>query len=379
MSIQKTKDGGRKVRWLDETGRHRSKTFPKGQAQLAEVFDGKIKERKLLGDLSLLDLGKQTLGAYVTETWAPAHLATKAPKTRKLYTYLYDAHIDPALGNTPLRALNPEMIARWQADLVNGGVGQEAVRKAHTLLGGILQRAAESRRISYNPARLVPPLAAPEREEVRPLAPETVELLRHHVRYDEKGSERQWGHRNATLISLLAYSGVRPQEARGLRWENVRDATLLVHSPKTRRRGRRSRTVRLLSPLKSDLAQWRLASGRPPDRAWVFPGEDGEQRTEYGYQQWRGRTWKAVLERAKLAYQRPYDLRHSFASLLLHEGRSVIYVARQLGHGAQLTSNTYGHVIDELEDQPRVSAEEAIRAARLPSDCLRVKQTDRAS
>jgi integrase len=30
-----------------------------------------------------------------------------------------------------------------------------------------------------------------------------------------------------------------------------------------------------------------------------------------------------------------YDLRHSFASLLLHEGRSVIYVARQLGHDAR--------------------------------------------
>ncbi len=29
-----------------------------------------------------------------------------------------------------------------------------------------------------------------------------------------------------------------------------------------------------------------------------------------------------------------HDLRHSFASLLLHEGRSVIYVARQLGIGA---------------------------------------------
>jgi integrase len=65
-----------------------------------------------------------------------------------------------------------------------------------------------------------------------------------------------------------------------------------------------------------------------------------DQQTEYGYEQWRGRTWRAVLERAELAYQRPYDLRHSFASLLLHEGRSVIYVARQLGHGAQLTSNT---------------------------------------
>jgi integrase len=55
--------------------------------------------------------------------------------------------------------------------------------------------------------------------------------------------------------------------------------------------------------------------------------------------------------------------RHSFA-LLLHEGRSVIYVARQLGHDATLALKTYGHVIDELEDQPQISAEDAIVAAR---------------
>jgi integrase len=66
-----------------------------------------------------------------------------------------------------------------------------------------------------------------------------------------------------------------------------------------------------------------------------------------------------------------YDLRHSFASLLLHEGRSVIYVARQLGHGAALTMRTYGHVIDELEDQPRVGAEDAIMAARRGGDVRR--------
>ena len=28
----------------------------------------------------------------------------------------------------------------------------------------------------------------------------------------------------------------------------------------------------------------------------------------------------------------------------------MIYVARQLGHGATLTLGTYGHVIEELED-----------------------------
>ena len=54
-----------------------------------------------------------------------------------------------------------------------------------------------------------------------------------------------------------------------------------------------------------------------------------------------------------------------FAPLLLHEGRSVIYVARQLGHDARLTLTRYGHVIDELEEQPRITAESAIADARL--------------
>jgi hypothetical protein len=42
----------------------------------------------------------------------------------------------------------------------------------------------------------------------------------------------------------------------------------------------------------------------------------------------------------------------------------VIYVARQLGHGAELTMRVYGHVIEELEDRPQLPAEDAIREAR---------------
>jgi integrase len=94
----------------------------------------------------------------------------------------------------------------------------------------------------------------------------------------------------------------------------------------------------------------------------------GGDWTSVGFDRWRVEVWKRALADAGLPYQRPYDLRHSFASLLLHEGRSVIYVARQLGHGAELTMRTYGHVIDELEDQPRVSAEDAILAARRGDD-----------
>jgi integrase len=84
------------------------------------------------------------------------------------------------------------------------------------------------------------------------------------------------------------------------------------------------------------------------------------------------RDFVPALEAAGLARARPYDLRHSFASLLLHEGRSVIYVARQLGHDARYTLGTYGHDIDELDGAPRLTAEDAIRAARTPSAVRRI-------
>ena len=100
----------------------------------------------------------------------------------------------------------------------------------------------------------------------------------------------------------------------------------------------------------------------------MFPGHDGETWSLPAYQSWRRRAFSRAVRAAGVDRTTPYALRHSFASLLLHEGRSVIYVARQLGHDARLTLTRYGHVIDELDDQPRLDAETAIRQARVPSE-----------
>jgi integrase len=122
--------------------------------------------------------------------------------------------------------------------------------------------------------------------------------------------------------------------------------------------------VRLLASLAADLREWRLRCGRPGDQALVIGSRDGSVWSDQAYRSWRRQAFAGVVKAAGLDHARPYDLRHSFASLLLHEGRSVIYVASQLGHSATLTLSTYGHVIDELEDQPRQDAETAILAAR---------------
>jgi len=60
---------------------------------------------------------------------------------------------------------------------------------------------------------------------------------------------------------------------------------------------------------------------------------------------------------------RPYDLRHSFVSLLIHEGRSVVDVARQAGHSPTMTLDVYAHVFDEFDLSERVSVEDRIAQA----------------
>ena len=359
MSVHR-KGSGWVVRYRDEARRNRSRSFVRKTD--ADRFDAEVTRRRQLGVLGTLQAGGETLDEFVIGTWAPNHAVTVAPKTRRGYANLYDHHIAPHLGSVALRELRPELIARWQAERLQAGGGPVAVAQALTLLGNILQRALEAERISTNPVRVVRRARVPRRKEIQPLAPATIERMR--------AASTQ---RDAALMSVLAYAGLRPGEALALRWGDVRERTLLVQRALSLgvegdTKTTQHRTVRLLGPLKGDLAAWRLASGRPADQALVFPGRTGAPWSVAAYQSWRRRAFARALTAAGNVTSTPYALRHSFASLLLHEGRSVIYVARQLGHDARLTLTGYGHVIDELEDQPRIDAERAIRQARVPRD-----------
>jgi integrase len=359
MEIQKRTliDGSTrwKIRWR-QGGRYRSRSFDrKGDAV---NFGVELRRRQQLGTLAGLDTSRMTLAEYVAGTWAKAYRANLSESTRRRYGHLYDKHILPELGTIPLGEITPEMIARWQADCLASGGGPVAVRNALTLLGGILQRAVEAGHLQTNPTRAVRKAPLPRRQEVRPFAPLAIERMRQVATP-----------RDAALLSVLAYSGLRPGEALALQWRDIREQTILVERALSLGQEKDTktaahRTVRLLTPLAADLREWRLRSGRPTERALVFPSRAGHPWTLSAYQNWRGRAFRSIRERAGLEHSRPYNLRHSFASLLLHEGRSVIYVARQLGHDARLTLGTYGHVIDELDGTPQIDAETAIVTAR---------------
>jgi hypothetical protein len=53
-----------------------------------------------------------------------------------------------------------------------------------------------------------------------------------------------------------------------------------------------------------------------------------------------------------------------FCSLLIGEGMSVVEVAAQAGHAPTMTLDTYAHVMADMQQGGRLSAEDAIRVAR---------------
>ena len=161
-------------------------------------------------------------------------------------------------------------------------------------------------------------------------------------------------------MSVLAYAGLRPGEAVGLCWRHVQDRTLAVEAAKTRR----LRTVPLLAPLAADLAEWRLACGRPPADAPLFPRPGGGPWSKAVWENWRDRVYAPAARAAGVEHPVPYHLRHSFVSLLIHEGLSVLDVARQAGHSPKVCLDTYAHVFDDFDPAQRVTAEAAIRRAR---------------
>jgi len=351
-----------RVRWHEADGAERSRTFDRHADAVA--FEAKVRLAKRAGDLPSLDAGRQTLSEFAEEWWDVYAKANLETATLKTYASVWNRQALPRLGHVRLRDLSPAVVARFRSELENAGVGAASVRKTMTMLQSMLRVAVEWQRIAANPVKATRKPSVKTQRAVRPISPETVEELRAWLL--AHGTPR-----DAVLVSVLAYAGVRPQEALALRWRHVRERTLLVEEAvaygklRGQKTGRPPRTVRLLAPLRQDLVEWQLASGRPDDDAFVFPAASGGVWQLHDWQNWRRRVFAPAAAALGLDGAVPYDLRHSFASLLIHEGRlSVVEIAQQLGHSPTMTLNTYGHVIAELAEAEKVSAEDLIREAR---------------
>jgi integrase len=103
-----------------------------------------------------------------------------------------------------------------------------------------------------------------------------------------------------------------------------------------------------------------LAGSRWVDSGHVFATMEGRPHHAATI----SRAFQDALVRAKLPKVRFHDLRHSAATFLLAQGFTLEDVKNLLGHSSiVLTSNTYGHVLEQRQREVAVGMDAVLGAS----------------
>ena len=135
----------------------------------------------------------------------------------------------------------------------------------------------------------------------------------------------------AAVIRLLLLTGCRKGELLTLKWRDYREGKLFLRDSKNG-----PRTVWLSSAAREVLDRL------PRKSAWVFPSRWGnlDHLSDItGF-------WRDVRTEADLRDVRPHDLRHTYASIALMHGETVLTIGRLLGHDHPGTTLKYTNFAD---------------------------------
>lgn len=229
------------------------------------------------------------------------------------------------------------------------------------IVQSILSFAVAEELVDFNAAASVRKPRYPREREPHIFLPTEVEGIREQLK----------SQRDRPLVSLLAYSGPRPEEVVcRLAWEDIGERAIRYRD--TKRHG--VRFTPLLAPLAEDLREWFLASGRPEGKQPVVPAHDGSFWTDDDWRNWRSRIWRGeerpgnrrnipTYPGAAPERTRHRDLRSSFITVQVYAGVPLTTIAKQCGTSVTMIEQHYAGVIENWDGR-QVPAEDQIRAAR---------------
>ena len=356
-----------KARYTDPAGRDRRKTFDRRSD--AERFLERIGTSMQTGEWVDPRADKSRFDEWADTWWSTT--VKLAPSTRRGYERMLHVHLTPQFSRRKINSIDWVEVELFATSMLDRGSSPKTVRETISVLSLIMQTAIRARIIRENPAagHSIPQ----RRKRVRVLTMAEIDQLATHA--DE---------RYRTAIWLLALTGLRTSELCGLRvmdvdWEQgsvtVNEVQmwvggqLVVKGPKTES-GVRTIPIPawLLDALRKAVDHRAQRAGEPvlaTDRLFTSP--TGKPILDHTL--WR------VISRARVAAElprfRPYDLRHSHASLLIELGAHPKMISERMGHTEiGVTMNVYGHLfsgaqhrlteqLDALLEQTRSTAAQA--------------------
>ena len=245
------------------------------------------------------------------------------PRTLAVNVNYYENHILPWFKGRPIAGITRREVLEWFESL---HAKPASANRSLPVLSVILRQAEVYgyRPEDSNPCKGIKRYRRRARE--RFLSPEeirrVVEVLN---RYDETRPAQ------ANFIRLLLLTGCRKGELLTLKWRDYREGKLFLRDSKNG-----PRTVWLSAAAREVLERLLRKN------AWVFPSpyraaEHLAEITDF---------WQEVRMEAGVPDVRPHDFRHTYASIALMHGETVLTIGRLLGHDHPGTTLKYTNFAD---------------------------------
>ena len=286
------------VRWKEPDGRKRRRSFDTVDDALDFQAKRRSAKRWRPEELRQEQAGRLTLGEFFEQWWRDhAMVELKRVDARDLPLPVGGARRAAARARSRCATSTRGASSRSAASCSPPASGRTSVVKTMSMLQRVFRDAVEYGEVAFNPFKAVQKPSPGPTREAHPFTPLQVERLA--LDLDMRGYEM-----SAVLVRLMAYTGLRPQEALALHWYAVREQTLLVELAnadgelerlKNRKRSRkRSRTVDLMTPVqRGPRGVATRRRGDPTDDELVFPHE----------------TLRRAVARRALPHVAPADLR----------------------------------------------------------------------
>jgi integrase len=360
-----------KAWWVFVRHKNRRKAKKVGDREAARRVAKEITERLAREDLQLpLVMPEETLKIY-SEEWLKAAGSTLKASTIRFYRDHLENHVIPLLGSQVLSTLARRDVKRLLIELRKKGLQPKTITGVVRTLSRILSEAVEDEKLPANPAlrpgRLRRGLSDPNNLKKVPIDPYTRDEAKKLAE-----TARQFFPDWFTFLLCALRTGLRLGELRALEWGDLDWQQRFVHVERnfvegefTTPKNGSTRNVDMSLQLHATLRVWRrlqqalwLTRGRPqPDL--VFPSEVGTPLDDSKIR----KAMRAIEKKAEVRRRRSsfHVLRHTFGSLLIQQGESLVYVMEQMGHSSiQVTVDVYGHLVpggdrdavDRLDDGP---------------------------
>ena len=338
--------------FINHQGTRKAKRVGVGESgkKAAKQVAQQIQARLVLGQAAFESHKTGVTIEGYAETFLQRIEHTRKPSTYDGYKSILNRDILPRLRGLNLQGVTREKVKALAMAGLEKDQSPKTVQNTIRCLSSLFSHAVEDGLLIVNPAlkpgKFLPKIS--KRRGINPLTREEVATL--------LGTAKAKASRYYPIFLCAARTGLRMGELLALRWEDLdfRGRFLQISrsythwkitTPKSGESRRVDMSLELAQTLKDLFLERQVEAGAngtevPP---WVFCNEHGGLLHPNNL---RDRIFYGLLKKAGLRQVRFHDLRHTFASLLLQNGESPVYVKEQLGHSSiQITVDCYGYLI----------------------------------